>query len=95
MVIMTLTSKWKTVIRRCSITFVILAYYLWLAMAILSFGHIDEKESIPTSERLISLEYHQAIIDSIYRATDNVINVALIGFPIAVALIIVIFKKVR
>lgn len=92
---MTLTSKWKTVIRRCGIASVVISYYLWLAMAILSFAHIDEKESIPTAEKFISLEYHQAIIDSIYRATDNVINVALIGFPVSVILIIVIFKKVR
>lgn len=92
---MTLTSKWKAVIRWGGIASVILAYYLWLAMAILSFGHIDEKESVGLSDKVVSTEYHQAIIQSIYHATDNVIEVAYLGFPVGMILILIIFKRVR
>lgn len=47
------------------------------------------------SEKVVTEDYHQAIVKSIYHATDNVIEVASIGFPIAVILILIIFKKFR
>lgn len=95
MVLMILKINWKSVIRRVGVVLVILAYYLWLTMAILSFGHIDDKESMILSSKSVSVEYHKAIIDSIYHATDNIIDVALVGFPICVCLIVFILKKVR
>jgi hypothetical protein len=89
------TSKKKAALRWAGIFTVTLSYYIWLAIAILSFGHIDEKESMRFLEDVVSEEYHQAIVKSIYHATDNVIEVASIGFPIGMILILVIFKKVR
>lgn len=89
------TSKKKAALRWAGIFIVTLSYYTWLAIAILSFGHIDEKESMRFLEDVVSEEYHQAIVKSIYHATDNVIEVASIGFPIGMILILVIFKKVR
>lgn len=89
------TSKKKAALRWAGIFIVTLSYYIWLAIAILSLGHIDEKESMRFLEDVVSEEYHQAIVKSIYHATDNVIEVASIGFPIGMILILVIFKKVR
>lgn len=92
---MMLTSKAKAIIRWMGICLVALSYYAWLGLAILSFGHIDEKESMRLSEKVVTEGYHQAIVKSIYHAADNVIEVASIGFPIAVILILIIFKKIR
>lgn len=92
---MTLTNKTKAILRWGGIFLISFFYYVWLALAILSFGHIDEKESMRLAEITVTEEYHQAIIKSIYHATDNVIDVASMGFPIAVIIILVIFKKVR
>ena len=89
-----LSSKVKTIIRWSSIVIVCLAYYFWLGLASLSFGHISEKESVLLSGP-VSLEYHRAIIESINEATNIVFEAAIFGFPICMFLILLILKKVR
>ncbi|MDF2415654.1 hypothetical protein [Aeromonas sp. 1HA1] len=89
-----LTTKTKTIIRWSAIAFIFLGYYFWLALASLSFGHISEKESVLLSGP-VSLEYHRAIIENINEATNIVFEAAILGFPICMFLILLIFKKVR
>ncbi|MGI2094493.1 hypothetical protein ACRN96_18145 [Shewanella oncorhynchi] len=90
-----LISNGKTILRWVCITLVFISYYLWIGIASLSFGHIDEKESMMFSGDTVTAEYHRAIIDSVYQATNTVFEVAILGFPIGVVLILIIFKKVR
>lgn len=89
-------NRFKTVIRWAGISFVILAYYFSLGLAALSFSHIDEKESMVfLSDSTVTVEYHKAILMDMEAAVNTVFNTAMIGFPIGVALILLIFKKVR
>ncbi len=86
-----LTSECKAVLRWGGIALVTFAYYLWLFLAIFP---LDNKGDLLLG-KVVTIEYHEAVIDNIYKATDNVISVALIGFPVCVCLILIIFKKVR
>ncbi|WP_233973634.1 hypothetical protein [Pectobacterium versatile] len=88
---MVLTSECKTVMRWGGIALVSFAYYLWLFLAIFP---LDDKSPM-LQDKVVTIEYHEAVIENIYKATDNILEVALIGFPICVALILIIFKKVR
>ncbi|GBO51442.1 hypothetical protein MFFDBJGM_04488 [Pectobacterium versatile] len=83
---MMLTSECKTVMRWGGIALVSFAYYLWLFLAIFP---LDDKSPM-LQDKVVTIEYHEAVIENIYKATDNVIAVALIGFPVCI-----IFKKVR
>ncbi|MGY3879218.1 hypothetical protein ACW5WK_17545 [Aeromonas enteropelogenes] len=89
-----LSSKFKTIIRWASIITVSLGYYVWLALASLSFGHISEKESVLLSGP-ITLEQHRAIMGSVMDATNTVYTAAIWGFLVCVSLILLIFSKVR
>ncbi|WP_233980850.1 hypothetical protein [Pectobacterium versatile] len=86
-----LTSECKTVMRWGGIALVSFAYYLWLFLAIFP---LDDKSPM-LQDKAVTIEYHEAVIENIYKATDNVIAVALIGFPVCMILILIIFKKVR
>lgn len=86
-----LTSECKTVMRWGGIALVSFAYYLWLFLAIFP---LDDKSPM-LQDKVVTIEYHEAVIENIYQATDNVIAVALIGFPVCMILILIIFKKVR
>ncbi|GKW38670.1 MULTISPECIES: hypothetical protein [Pectobacterium] len=86
-----LTSECKTVMRWGGIALVSFAYYLWLFLAIFP---LDDKSPM-LQDKVVTIEYHEAVIENIYKATDNVIAVALIGFPVCMILILIIFKKVR
>ncbi|KAA3665622.1 hypothetical protein H0261_18505 [Pectobacterium versatile] len=88
---MMLTSECKTVMRWGGIALVSFAYYLWLFLAIFP---LDDKSPM-LQDKVVTIEYHEAVIENIYKATDNVIAVALIGFPVCMSLILIIFKKVR
>ncbi|WDF99046.1 hypothetical protein PSR30_00235 [Pectobacterium carotovorum subsp. carotovorum] len=88
---MMLTSECKTVMRWGGIALVSFAYYLWLFLAIFP---LDDKSPM-LQDKVVTIEYHEAVIENIYQATDNVIAVALIGFPVCMILILIIFKKVR
>ncbi|QHP56544.1 hypothetical protein EH204_00225 [Pectobacterium carotovorum subsp. carotovorum] len=88
---MMLTSECKTVMRWGGIALVSFAYYLWLFLAIFP---LDDKSPM-LQDKVVTIEYHEAVIANIYKATDNVIAVALIGFPVCMILILIIFKKVR
>ncbi|ACX85915.1 conserved hypothetical protein [Pectobacterium parmentieri WPP163] len=91
-----LTSKCKTVIRWFSIGLVSFFYYLLISVAALSFGHIHEKESMVfLSDKTVSVEYHFAILADMREAINVVFSAVLIGFPISMLLILLIFKKVR
>lgn len=89
-----LTTKKKAIVRWAGIILVSLGYYFWLAIAAMSFGHISEKESVLLSGQ-ISLEQHQAVVSSLREATGVVFDAATWGFLVCVALILIIFKKVR
>ncbi|ASY75405.1 hypothetical protein BJJ97_05475 [Pectobacterium polaris] len=88
---MMLTSECKTFMRWVGITLVTFAYYLWIFLAIFP---LDDKSPM-LQEKVVTIEYHEAVIENIYKATDNVLEVALIGFPVCMTLILIIFKKVR
>ncbi|MEI7238865.1 MULTISPECIES: hypothetical protein [Pectobacterium] len=88
---MMLTSECKTVMRWGGIALVTFVYYLWLFLAIFP---LDNKGDMPLG-KVVTIEYHEAVIENIYKATDNVLEVALIGFPVCMTLILIIFKKVR
>jgi hypothetical protein len=90
------TSRFKTFIRWAGISFVVLAYYFSLGLSALSFSHIDEKESVVfLSDKTVTVEYHKAILIDMYEAVNTVFGTAMIGFPIGVILILIIFKKIR
>lgn len=89
-----LASKTKTVLRWAGICAVSLAYYLWLGLASMGFGHIAEKESVNLTGP-VSLEYHRAIIEAMNAATGGVFDAATFGFLVCVPLILLIFSKVR
>ncbi|WP_139824124.1 hypothetical protein [Lonsdalea britannica] len=86
-----LTSKCKTVIRWGGIALVIFTYYLWLFLAIFP---LDDKGGLLLG-KVVTIEYHEAVIENIYQATDNVIAVASMGFPVCLILILIILKKIR
>lgn len=90
-----LRSKSKTAIRWFSIVIVSFFYYLLIAIASLSFGHIHEKESMLFADKTISIEYHRASLDAVLEATNVVYWAAIIGFPVCMILILIIFKKIR
>ncbi|MCA6928867.1 hypothetical protein, partial [Pectobacterium versatile] len=85
---MMLASECKTVMRWGGIALVSFAYYLWLFLAIFP---LDDKSPM-LQDKVVTIEYHEAVIANIYKATDNVIAVALIGFPVCMILILIIFK---
>jgi hypothetical protein len=91
-----LTNRFKAFIRWVGMSFVVFAYYLSLGVAALSFSHIDEKESMVfLSDKTVTIEYHKAMLAAMAEATNTVFNTAIFGFPIAVILILIIFKKIR
>lgn len=84
----------KNILRWVGIGVVSLCYYIALVASTSSFSAFGEKESMLFSGP-ISLEEHQASINSIMQATDDVFSVAVYGFLICVPIILLIFKKVR
>ncbi|QTL95332.1 hypothetical protein [Aeromonas jandaei] len=93
---MMLTNKWKTFIRWFGMFFVLLSYYFSLGVASLSSSHVDEKESMVfLSDKTVTIEYHKAILAAMNESVNTVLSTAVIGFPIGVFLILVIFKKIR
>lgn len=94
--LMMLTNKLKTFIRWFGMFFVLLSYYFSLGVAALSFSHIDEKESMVfLSDKTVTIEYHKAILAAMNESVNTVFSTAMIGFPIGVFLILIIFKKIR
>ncbi|OMQ23016.1 hypothetical protein [Serratia oryzae] len=91
---MTLINKKKFILRWSLIGVVSLGYFLGLAVASLSFSAFYENQSMQLSGPIPLNEYFQAI-DSVVKATDNVLKAAIFGFLICVSLILIIFKKVR
>ncbi|GKV76181.1 hypothetical protein PEC301645_30970 [Pectobacterium carotovorum subsp. carotovorum] len=47
------------------------------------------------SDKTVPVEYHFAILADMRESMDSMYSAVLIGFPICVALILIIFKKVR
>ncbi|KHS80861.1 hypothetical protein RC84_17305 [Pectobacterium carotovorum subsp. carotovorum] len=89
---MMLTSKCKSFIRWVSIALVSLFYYLLVGgVGAISF----DKDIMYFSEKIISVEYHRASLEIMQEHTNSVYLAAFIAFPICVALILIIFKKVR
>ncbi|MGM3159172.1 hypothetical protein ACS25C_00090 (plasmid) [Dickeya undicola] len=87
-----LTSKCKAFIRWFSIVLVSIFYYLLVGgVGAISF----DKDIMYFSEKNISVEYHRASLDMMQEHTNAVYLAAFIAFPICVALILIIFKKVR
>ncbi|WP_447780555.1 hypothetical protein [Aeromonas veronii] len=89
-----LSSKVKTIIRWAAITFICLGYYFWLGLALLSFGHISEKESVLLSDP-IPLSQHKAIVESLMDASNALSSAAGWGFLVCVSLVLIVFSKVR
>lgn len=90
------TNRIKTFIRWAGMSFVVLAYYFSLGLAALSFSHVDEKESMVfLSDKTVTVEYHKAILMDVNEAVNTVFSTAMIGFPVGVILILIIFKKIR
>lgn len=54
-----------------------------------------DKDIMYFSEKTISVEYHRASLEIMQEHTNSVYLAAFIAFPICVALILIIFKKVR
>ncbi|EJS92194.1 Hypothetical protein Y17_4693 [Pectobacterium wasabiae CFBP 3304] len=46
-------------------------------------------------DKTVSVEYHFAILADIQESMNSMYSATLIGFPISVILILIIFKKVR
>ncbi|AOR60792.1 hypothetical protein C5E22_00230 [Pectobacterium parmentieri] len=91
---MMLTSKCKAFIRWGSI-FLVSFFYL-ISIAIFSFGHVHDKERMVfLSDKTVSVEYHFAILADMQESMNSMYLATLIGFPISVILIMIIFKKVR
>ncbi|BES82958.1 hypothetical protein PEC302107_08970 [Pectobacterium araliae] len=47
------------------------------------------------SDKTVSVEYHFAILADMRESMDSMYSATLIGFPISVILILILFKKVR
>ncbi|OSN02240.1 hypothetical protein AU510_17005 [Lonsdalea britannica] len=91
---MMLTSKSKFFIRWLSIFIVCFLYFF--SIAFVSFGYIQDNERMVfLSDKTVSVEYHFAILADMRGAMDSMRSVVLIGFPISVILILLIFKKIR
>lgn len=89
-----LTSKSKFFIRWFSISIVYFLYFF--SIAFVSFGYIQDNERMVfLSDKTVSIEYHFAILADMRGAMDSMRSVVLIGFPISVILILLIFKKIR
>lgn len=89
-----LTSKSKFFIRWFSISIVCFLYFF--SIAFVSFGYIQDNERMVfLSDKTVSIEYHFAILADMRGAMDSMRSVVLIGFPISVILILLIFKKIR
>ncbi|MFM5617482.1 hypothetical protein EHZ47_00225 [Aeromonas jandaei] len=84
----------KAVLRWLGISVVFLGYYFWVAVAVFSYSHIDEKESVVLSDT-VTTAYHRAILQSVYEANNTVLEAVFYGFPVSVILILLIFKYVR
>lgn len=91
---MILRNRTKTLLRWGSIGIVFLGYFFALTMATISFSAFSENQSVQFSNP-VPLNEYRAAIDSLIEATDTVFDVALYGFLICMALILLIFKKVR
>ncbi|KFF62522.1 hypothetical protein IW01_19880 [Pectobacterium brasiliense] len=91
---MMLTSKCKTFIRWFSICFV--SFFYLISIALFSFGHVQDKERMVfLSDKTVPVEYHFAILADMRESMDSMYSAVLIGFPICMTLILIIFKKVR
>ncbi|MFP1926783.1 hypothetical protein [Lonsdalea quercina] len=91
---MMLTTKCKALIRWGSILLV--SFFYFISIALVSFGHVQDKERMVfLSDKTVSVEYHFAILADMRESMDSMRSVVLIGFPISVILILIIFKKIR
>ncbi|AXW86310.1 hypothetical protein AU509_14585 [Lonsdalea britannica] len=87
-----LTSKSKTFIRWFSISLSFLFYYLLVGgVGAISF----DKDIMYSSEKNISIEYHNAIVELMQEHIDSIYWASFIAFPICMIMILLIFKKIR
>lgn len=89
-----LTSKCKTIFRWLGICFVSFLYLI--SVALFSFGHVQEKERMNfSSDKTVSVEYHVAMLADMQESMNAMYSAVLIGFPVCIILILIIFKRVR
>lgn len=89
-----LTSKCKMVIRWLGICFVSFLYLI--GIAIFSFGHVQDKEIMNfSSDKTVSIEYHVAMLADMQESMNAMYSAVLVGFPVCMILILIIFKRVR
>ncbi|RYC47944.1 hypothetical protein [Pectobacterium zantedeschiae] len=89
-----LTNKRKTIVRWFGILFVSFCYFIALHFAKSLFFSFIEKESMRVSGVMTISEYSNAI-NIVQTQSELIDEVGFLGFFISIALILVIFKKVR
>ncbi|MGK4329806.1 hypothetical protein ABVK36_13440 [Lonsdalea quercina] len=74
----------------------LVSFFYFISIALVSFGHVQDKERMVfLSDKTVSVEYHFAILADMRESMDSMRSVVLIGFPISVILILIIFRKIR
>lgn len=85
--------KTKFILRWAIILIIVFMYYMALAAGCQEFDIFTQNEAL--SAGVMTLDEYRKSVDSIVLATDDVVNISIFAFPIALVLSLIAFRKIR